>query len=307
MLEYNDIVSFLGDHNFLGDRSLISFTKISSVFVADKDSLVFISKRMENVEELIDNTFARVILVEKNSELKERKGKVLILVDNPKLVFSKIGNRFFVPEIEYSIHPSAVIHPEAVISKNVYIGPNCIIGKGEIQERTVIYGNVVIHDNFFIGKNVKIHSSTVIGSDGFGYSKDTDEMLVHFPHIGGVVIEDNVHIGSNTSIDRGALTDTIIKKGAKIDNLVHIAHNVIVGKNTMVVANSMIGGSTIIGENAYVGPSTSLRDVIKIGDRAFIGMASSVLKDVPNDEIWTGVPAQPLEKVKLMNEKLKKL
>ena len=141
----------------------------------------------------------------------------------------------------------------------------------------------------------------MLGGDGFGYVKNeaTQEYEL-FPHLGGVVIEDHVHIGNNTCIDRGSLKDTIIHQGVKIDNLVHIAHNVTVGKNSLIIACSMIAGSVVIGENCWVAPSSSVRNGIYIGDNTTIGLGSVVTKSVGADETIAGNPAVPLaELIKL--------
>ena len=308
-INYAMIKEFLPEHSVIGNGDLIVFKNIQSIDNADKDSLVFIAKERKDKNKLTSLTDAKVILIDSINDMEEEiiREKIFIVVDDPKLIFSKIGNKFFTKEINYSVHPSAVIHSEAKISDKVYIGPYCIIGKGTIGEGTIIYGNVFIYDNFIIGKNVKIGPGTVIGAEGFGYNKDKNGIPVQFPHIGGVIIEDDVEIGSNTSIDRGALSDTIIKRGAKIDNLVHIAHNVCIGENAYVIANAMIGGSSKIGNNSYIAPSASIKDQLIIGNNSLVGMSASVLKNIPEGEIWTGAPAQPLEKIKLLNEKLANL
>lgn len=131
--------------------------------------------------------------------------------------------------------------------------------------------------------------------------------LEKFPHLAGVIIEDNVDIGSNTSIDRGALSDTIIRQGAKIDNLVHIAHNVIVGRHSTIIANAMIAGSTKIGDFSWVAPSASVLQQLTIGTRVTIGVGSVVTKNVPDEETWTGVPARPLKEFVAIQNKLKNL
>jgi len=118
--------------------------------------------------------------------------------------------------------------------------------------------------------------------------------LERFPHIGGVQIEDDVEIGANTCIDRGTLGNTRIRKGAKIDNLVHIAHNVDVGENTAIIANAMIAGSTKIGANTWIAPSACLRDAINIGKDATVGLAALVTKDIPDGELWAGFPARKI-------------
>ena len=138
--------------------------------------------------------------------------------------------------------------------------------------------------------------NTTIGGTGFGYEKNTDGEFELFPHIGGVRIEKNVDIGANTCIDRGTLGNTIIGAGSKIDNLVHIAHNVKIGRNCAIIAHSMIGGSTVINDNCWVAPSACVRDGISIGSNSIIGLGSVVVKPIPDNEVWAGNPARKFEK-----------
>ncbi len=151
--------------------------------------------------------------------------------------------------------------------------------------------NSIIHK----GKNVHIGEYCSIGNDGFQYLEDNG-VLIKFPHYGDVIIEDDVEIGNNVCIDRGALSHTIIRKGVKIDNLVHIAHNCDIGENTMVVANAMIAGSVKIGKNCWISPSSSIKNQIKIGDNSLIGMGAVVLKDVEPHSVMVGNPAKLLRK-----------
>jgi len=283
-------------------------TSVCATLPGDIYSLVFVSKDRVDKIEMIKKTISKIIICDLDVNINqfELQDKCLLKVSDPKLCFSIVVNKYFVEKPKPGIHPSSVIHPSAKIHSSVYIGPNCSIGIAEIGEDSILYGNIFIYDNVKMGKYVTINSGTVIGAEGFGYNRMKDGTSIQFPHLGGVIIEDDVEIGSNTSIDRGALANTIIKKGAKIDNLVHIAHNVIIEEDAWIIANAMIGGSTIIGKTAYIGPSTCIRDVIKIGTEALIGMGSVVTKNVPDSEIWAGNPARPLKELLEINEKLKK-
>lgn len=245
---------------------------------------------------MVRKSKASVIIIPKDSDVKKKDagGRVFVLVDDPKKIFIKIADWCFpTNKKKGEIHKSSVIDPDATIDPSVYIGPHCVIGKCNIDTGTIIYANVVINEGVSIGKKVIINPGCVIGFDGFGYYKDEDGALKNFPHYGSVIIEDDAEIGSNTSIDRGTLGNTIIKKGAKIDNLVHIAHNVVVGENSMVIAHSMIGGSTKIGKNVWIAPNAAVIDGIKIGDNSLIGLGAVVIRDVPQNAIVYGNPAKP--------------
>lgn len=146
-----------------------------------------------------------------------------------------------------------------------------------------------------IGKNTEICSTAKLGNEGFGFEPDENGNLVFFPHFGNVNIGDNVRIGSHVCIDRGNLHDTIIGDGVKIDNLVHIAHNVNIDENTLVVAGSVICGSVKIGKNCFIGANSTIRQHLKIGDNVVIGMGSVVTKNIPDGEVWAGNPAKFLK------------
>ena len=161
----------------------------------------------------------------------------------------------------YRVHQSARVHPDVRIGKNVTIGPNC-----------------------------------TIGYDGFNYSRDEDGTAHLKKHRGTVIIEDNVEIHSNVCIDRGLYGNTLIKKGVKIDNLVHVAHDVIIGENTLVVAGTVIGGDVIIGKNNFIGIGVGIRPALEIGNGNLIGMNSVVIKNIKSHEIWAGNPARYLRR-----------
>jgi UDP-3-O-[3-hydroxymyristoyl] glucosamine N-acyltransferase len=275
--------------NQSGNENIV-IDHISATSKAIFTTLTFVASNRTDKQKLYDDCKGGIIICDKTIVIDESKC-FNIIVDDPKLTFSIIANKLFVPAIKYKIHPSAIISEGAKISENVYIGPNCIIGNCVIGEGSILYGNIMLYDNVTLGKGVVINANCSIGAEGFGFNKDEAGIPIQFPHIGGVIIEDNVHVGANTCIDRGALGDTILKKGCKIDNLVHIAHNVHIGENVYVIANAMIGGSTIINTGAYIAPSASLRDGITIGINSLVGMGAVVTKSIPNHEIWMGNPA----------------
>lgn len=290
-LNYPDEFHF---RKIIGPSNLI-FEKPSTLSDADKKSICWIKKRGFSLDILKKNKASFTVIHSDTDIDKLSKNKCFILSDDPKLTFAKICKKLFVNHLSPSIHKSAIIDKEAKIKASSFIGPNCIIGKARIGENCNLKGGVFIADNVDILNNVIIEHGAVIGSDGYGYSRDENRQLEQFPHLGGVLIEDNVYIGSNTCIDRGSLGNTIIGEGSKIDNLVHIAHNVNIGKNVMVIANAMIAGSAKINNNSWIAPSTSILNQKSVGEGSTVGIGSVVLKDVRPNTVVTGVPARPLK------------
>lgn len=286
-------------HEFISGLDIISvegsgsgkFCSVDSVFEATTDSLTWINPNRKDKIALFENSNAGIIICPDEKVFTPKKNQLLIRCSNPKLIFTQILTRVQSSQSNPVIHRSAVIHPEAKIGKDVSIGPNAVIGKCTIGDASTIGANAVIEDNCILGDRVVIKPSAVIGGDGYGYVKHNDQQL-KFPHVGGVLIEDDVHIGSQTCIDRGSLGYTKIGSDTKIDNLVHIAHNVIIGKNCNIIALSIIGGSTVIGNNTWISPSVSVRDAITIGENSLVGIGSIVTKSIPDNQIWFGNPAK---------------
>jgi UDP-3-O-[3-hydroxymyristoyl] glucosamine N-acyltransferase len=198
-----------------------------------------------------------------------RADQTLIRSANPRQSFASALEHVVVAQVsEPTIHETAVIaasarvDPTATIAAHVVIGEECEVGAG-----TVVHPNTVIGDRVRIGKRCTIFAGAVLGADGFGYERTEDGEIVKFPHLGGVVVGDDVEIGANTCIDRGTLGDTVIEDEARIDNLVHIAHNVHIQRRAFVIALAMIGGSTVIERDAWVAPGSVLRNGIVVGDR----------------------------------------
>ncbi len=270
---------------------------------AGPGEMSFISSKVkDSAQKLINESRASVIIIDSGifHTVNISKSKsVFVLTDSPKEVMVDSLKHFFMEKVLPEIHHSAVIHSDVKMGSENYIGAYVVI------DTNVIIGNncfiepfVHIKKDTIIGNNVKIKSGAVIGGQGFGYVKK-DNKWENFPHFGNVVIEDDVEIGSNTCIDRGALGSTMIKRGVKIDNLVHVAHNVYIGENSLIIADAMLGGSARIGSDTWVAPSTALRNGIEIGSGCTIGMGAIVTKSVESGTTVVGNPAKPF----LNNEK----
>ncbi len=310
MYNISEIESCFGSgFQFEGNKNFQSFERVSAVSEADENSLVWISPRKKNPEQVIENTKARIIVSPLSVSLSKEflSEKLLIKVESPKLTLIRILKKLYSPKIEFGIHPTSFVHKEAKINKNVYIGPFTYVGKCEIDENTVIHGHCHIFDNVKIGKNVSINAGSIIGSEGFGYELNERKEYEKFIHIGGVEIHDNVDIGANTCIVRGALANTIIGEGTKIDNLVHIGHNATIGKQCIITANNMVGGSVNIQDYSWLGPSSSTLNQLTLHKNSYAGLGSVITKNLPSNEVWIGNPARPLEEMKKLQGKIREL
>jgi UDP-3-O-[3-hydroxymyristoyl] glucosamine N-acyltransferase len=238
--------------------------------------------------------------------------KPAIQVDNARLAFAKVLEVFAgSPEYEEGIHPSAVIAPDADIEPGVGVGAGSVVEAGariargshvgalsyvgpgvSIGEGTVLHPRVCILRGTCIGRRVILHSGCVIGSDGFGFVKMQDGSYYKIPQLGKVVIEDDVEIGANVTIDRATTGETRIGRGTKIDNLVHIAHNVTVGQNVAIVALVGVSGSCNIGSGVTLAGQVGIVDHVSIGDNVVVGAKSGVSKSIPRDTYVWGIPAR---------------
>ena len=243
---------------------------------------------------------------------------VQIRVDDPAQAFAKILEKFAPPPVVFpdGVHPSAVIgdnallgrgvsiQPHAVIEPGVQIGDGTFVGAGvyighgsRIGVGGKIYPNVTIREHTLIGNRVIIHSGAVIGSDGFGF-EFTNGRHAKIPQTGIVQIDDDVEIGANTAIDRARFGRTWIQEGSKIDNLVQVAHNVVIGKHSVLVSQSGVSGSTRLGNYVTLAGQAGLVGHLEIGDQVIIAAQSGVSKNVPAKEVWLGSPATPMKEQK---------
>jgi UDP-3-O-[3-hydroxymyristoyl] glucosamine N-acyltransferase len=275
--------------------------------------------------EEISNINASCLLVPENFDAEIPCA--FIKVKNPKLAFAKIAKILHPPKNqEAKEHPLSFLAetaaaPTAFIAELVCIGENSIIGNKtqilsgakigdnvKIGDNCIIHPNCVIYDNVSIGDDCVIHAGTVIGADGFGFVCDGERGYVKFPQIGTVVIESNVEIGANSCVDRGALGETRIGEGTKIDNLVQIAHNVQIGKRVVIAAQTGISGSTIIEDDCVIGGQVGMGDHATVKSGAIIGSQAGILPGkIVREGTWWGTPVQPLDEYKRQNAMVKGL
>ena len=273
---------------------------ISSLDSANASSISFLSD--SSYISRLNGTQSKVILIKKD-DLKYWE-KDYILVKNPYLAFSKIATLFnelgendkhtihesvvfgnnSKPEENNDIGANSVIGNNCLLGKNIQIGSNVSVGDNVvIGSNSIIHANVTIENNVKIGMNCVLFSGSRIGTDGFGYAPDDDGSWSKIPQTGGVIIEDNVHIGANTTIDCGAIDNTIIKSGVKIDNLVHIAHNCLIGENTIIAAMAGFAGSAKIGKECMIGGGARIGPNISIADKTVISPTSAIARSIKKE------------------------
>ena len=320
-LKLYEIAQLVGGE-LVGDRNLV-ITGVAGIKEAQKGDITFLS----NVKYLPFLRDTKASAVVASPDVQE-SAKPLIRTDNPSGAFTKIVSFFFPPDENADV---LGVHATAVVGKNVRLGPGVSVGahaviedSAEIGRSTVIganvfvgraarigrdcrlYPNVTVREKVEIGDRVIIHSGTVIGSDGFGY-ETVDGKHIKIPQLGSVTIEEDVEIGANVCVDRGRFKNTCIRRGAKIDNLVQIAHNVVIGPDCLIVSQAGISGSTELGKNVVVAGQAGIVGHVQIGDGAVIGARSGVSKSVPANTVVLGEPARPISEQKRLFALIAKL
>jgi len=316
----------------IADGKLVSAseTKISAVATldeADNTSLAFYQDKKYLKDLLASQSGA--IIVPETIELNKLPPKNYILCKHPYLSFLSVIAFLLKREeqklIGKNVHQTALIAQDVILPENIKIGSQVVIEDGvslgegvyiednsiikhnsSIGDGSHIFSSVTIYPETVIGKNVRIHAGTVIGADGFGYFWDGKKHR-KIPQLGRVIIEDDVEIGANTTIDRGTLGDTVIKHGTKIDNLVQIAHNVTVGPNAIICAQTGIAGSCEVGENSILAGQVGVADHIKIGKNVKIAAQSGVTNHVPDGKTIFGYPATEAQEQRRIVAAMRKL
>lgn len=284
-------------------------SRLSKIEEGDKGSLTFLSNPKYNP--FLYTTKASVTIVNRDFKQEKPIETTLIKVENAYKSFSKllefynrvknnkagreqpsfISDSAIIGENEY-IGAFSYIGEHVKIGKNVKIYPNSFIGDNvTIGDNCVFFSGVKIYSETIIGENCNFHSGCVIGSDGFGFVPNEKGEYSKIPQIGNVIIEDNVDVGSGTTIDRATLGATIIRKGVKLDNQIQIAHNVEIGKNTVIAAQTGIAGSTKIGENCMIGGQVGIVGHITLGNNVRIQAQSGITKSIKDNEVLQGTPA----------------
>ncbi|MBI1342910.1 MAG: UDP-3-O-(3-hydroxymyristoyl)glucosamine N-acyltransferase [Terrimonas sp.] len=289
------------------DASVTSFGKIEE---AKAGQLAFLAN--PKYEDFLYNTAASIVIVNETLQLRAPVTASLIRVPDAYSAFAVLLSKYqeMMTQQLSGIQQPAYIAPDAVLQENtfiaafVYISEQVEVGKNskifphtfighhvKIGENCIIHSGVKIYHDCVIGNNVIIHAGTIIGSDGFGFAPQSDGSFKKVPQIGNVIVEDHVEIGANATIDRATIGSTIIRSGAKLDNLIQIAHNVEVGNSSVIAAQAGVSGSTKIGKGVMIGGQAGIVGHIQIGDGAKINAQSGVSKSIEPGKAVTGSPA----------------
>jgi UDP-3-O-[3-hydroxymyristoyl] glucosamine N-acyltransferase len=314
-------VAELAEHvggRVVGDENL-TIKSVASIENAGEGEIAFIED--EKYLESARRSGASCVIVPEGARVE---GKCLIEAARPKLAFALIAEALHPRRRQQpSIHPTAIVAGSARVDESVFVGPHVQIGeRASIGAGTQIYGGTVIGEDASVGREclihpnvvlyggvrlsdrVILHAGVVIGADGFGYVRSA-EGYRKFPQIGTVLIEDDVEIGAGTCVDRGALGQTRIGRGTKIDNLVQIAHNVQIGERVVIAAQTGISGSTVIEDDAVIGGQVGMGDHVRVLRGAVIGSKAGILPGkIVRAGVWWGIPVQPLDEYKRLNAHL---
>ena len=345
-MKVKEIASLLHG-NVVGDGE-IEIARVAKIEEAGDGDITFLSN--PKYEKYLETTGASAIIISRDLDERKLNGKrgriAFVKVDDPYLSFLQILETFQPSTgLELSgIHPSAIIASSSALGPGVALGAHVVIGEradvgknskishgsiiGEdvkLGREVLIYPNVTVREKCRVGDRVVIHSGTIIGSDGFGFVLQEDGTYKKIPQLGVVVIEVDVEIGANCTIDRATLGETRIERGVKLDNLVHIAHNVRIGENTVIAAQTGISGSTRVGKNVIMGGQVGIAGHIEIADNVTIMGQSGVTKSLPKPGAkYFGYPAKEqrnafhlegalrqlpemLEEIKRIRERLERL
>jgi len=274
----------------VGDSS-IEITSVDDINEATKGSITF--SFLPKYKTKISSSNASAFVTDSKDDLKGYNG---VVVEHPYLAMIEILTLFSKnKDVQHSIHPNTVISESAKIDSNVTIGPFSVIGNDVvIKSGTIIGANVVICDDVQIGGDCLIHSGAIIGSDGFGFTT-IDNKHHKIPHIKSVVIGNQVEIGANCTIDRGSVRNTVINDSCKMDDQVHLAHNVNIGEGCLISGGTFLGGSATIGAHSMLGGKVDIGPHVVVGEESIFAARSCVLKSMPGGKMYAGNPAREIK------------
>jgi UDP-3-O-[3-hydroxymyristoyl] glucosamine N-acyltransferase len=320
-----DIAALLGAV-LEGDPSL-EIRRVAKIEDAGEGDVTFVAN--PRYAKHLTATKASAVIIARGADIPPGVTAALLRVDDPYTGFLTVLRAYHPPApfLPPGIHPGALIAKNARLGRDVRIGANVVVGHGcAVGDRTVIlhgtvlgdgvtvgddsllHANVTVYGGCRLGNRVVVHSGTVIGSDGFGFAPKADGTFEKIPQMGIAVLEDDVEVGANCAIDRATLGETVIRRGAKLDNLIQVAHNVVIGENTVIAAQAGFAGSTRIGGNCMIGGQAGFNGHITLADRTKVGAQSGVHGSVnePGTALF-GTPAAPLRETMRIHGAMRRL
>ena len=279
-------------------------SKVATLAAADSDSLGFLANPLYAPQ--LGATAAGIVVL--NADAVDDCPCAALVVKDPYLTYALIASELYPdPELQSGVHPSAVIDPQATVADSCQVGPgvvieagvqvgdavvlgaNCVLSRGvSIGAHSRLHPNVVLYDDVMLGERCVLHSGVVIGARGFGIAKQADASWINVPQIGSVTLGNDVEIGANSCIDRGAIEDTVLEDGVKLDNLIQIGHNVHIGAHTALAGQSGVAGSTKIGANCLIGGRATINGHIEICDHVAVTGAAGITHSITKPGIYSG-------------------
>ncbi len=303
---------FIFNVNELDKKYNFEIYNASTISNPKNNTIIFLKKNSQELLDKLENIKNSILIILDSLDSEKYKKYNLVIYDkNPRFKYAKLmaeilnknnkkTNIYFKDGYYYGENfkkgNNVIIEPFVKIGDNVEIGDNSIIKTG-----------VKIGDNVEIGENCYIRENSVIGGEGFGIEKDNEGNNFRIPHIGGVKIQNNVEIGALTTICSGTIEPTVVEEYVKVDDHVHVAHNVKLGKGSLVIAGTIIGGSTEIGKETYIGMNSSIKNALKIGKNTKLGMSTNIVKSIENDMILASEMSDTLDNIKKITKYKKEL
>lgn len=291
----SEIAAFL-NKEIMGEDIIIF--GLSDIHNPQNNSAILLASEQEGYKSALKNLVSVVdeVLLISGTRTTKLKQFTYILSDDPFSDYVNIIKHYFSEEVELGyIEKSAQIDDSCILGSGIYVGKNVVVGPNtQIADHTMIFHNTVVFGKVNIGRKCIIKSNSTLGSEGFTYSYD-NKRYDEIPQIGGIIIKDNVSIGSNSTVENGIIGNTIIGENVKIDDLVQIGSNSIIGQKSLIAAGTILCRNVTVGENCWIAPGCCIKENIKIGDNSIIGLGSVVLKSVPCNAVVAGVPSKNIK------------
>ncbi len=293
--QLNDLGPILAGATVRGNEN-VRFDSVCSIHDSVPMSATWVKSTLNGYQDLLEKCSATLVVCDPGVLIPETHlaSKCFVVVADPKSFFAGLVDLLFCPVRPVGIHPTALVSEAAVIGEGVYIGPFAVVGAVVMGSECSVGAYSVLADHVVVGSRVTIHQNVLVGSDGFGFVRNSTGKLEKFHHLGGVRLGDDVEIYPYSNVDRGTLGNTEVRRGTKIDHYCHIGHNCTVGEDSLLTAGIVLCGGSIVGDRCWIGVHSVVKEKVVVGDEVTVGIGSVVTKDVPSGQTWLGSPAEAL-------------